>query len=55
MFNCYKLSTPLHIALPEGQNVQVVEAGMVHVAPGLILKDVLYTPAFPYNLISVSS
>ena len=33
---------PLHITLPKGQNVQVVEAGMVHTTPGLTRKDVLY-------------
>ena len=54
IFNNYKLPIPLHIILPEGQNVQMEEAGMVHAARGLILKDVLYTSTFAYNLISVS-
>ena len=48
--NKYKLAAPL---LPEGQSVQVEESGMVCAAPGLIQKDVLCTPIFAYNLISV--
>ena len=51
--NKYKLAAPLYLTLLEGQSVQVEEAGTICAALGLILKDVLYTPTFAYNLISV--
>ena len=53
LINRYKLATPINITLPEGQIVQVEEVGMVHAGSRIILKDVLYTPTFAYNLISV--
>ncbi|CAM8929156.1 unnamed protein product [Rhodiola kirilowii] len=54
LFNVYDLPKKYHISLPDGNTIVVSSAGTYQLRPDLVLFDVLYTPAFKYNLLSVS-
>jgi len=51
--NMHDLSEPIQIAQPDGKIIIVKKTGTVILDDGLILKEVLYTPTFQCNLISV--
>ncbi|CAM8984340.1 unnamed protein product [Rhodiola kirilowii] len=50
----YKVSTACSVLLPNGETSRVKYAGKVALTKSLILHDVLYVPAFKFNLISIS-
>lgn len=43
----------VHVQLPSGSINYVTQMGYISLAPNLILKDVLFTPDFKFNLLSV--
>lgn len=51
--NIHDLSELIHIAQPDGTIVTVKQARTAYLGGGLYLKEVLYTPNFKCNLISV--
>jgi len=51
--NMHGLSNPIQIAQPDGKIIVVKKTRTVTLGDGLILKEVLYTPTFQCNLISV--
>ncbi|KAK9734593.1 hypothetical protein RND81_04G150400 [Saponaria officinalis] len=48
------LPNPLKVGLPDGRIIIVKQFGKITLTPNLVLKDVLYVPAFKHNLLSVS-
>ncbi|CAM8917903.1 unnamed protein product [Rhodiola kirilowii] len=54
LVNVYELPRKYHISLPDGQTIVVSLADTYQLRPGLVLLDVLQTPNFKYNLLSVS-
>ncbi|KAK2459095.1 putative mitochondrial protein [Trifolium repens] len=53
-FNSFHSIKPLHVNLPNGHTVIVTHAGSVSFSPSLYLHNVLYSPDFKLNLISVA-
>nr|GEW83058.1 uncharacterized mitochondrial protein AtMg00810-like [Tanacetum cinerariifolium] len=45
---------PIYVTLPNGQHTKVTKIGSIHINSAITLHDVLYIPAFSYNLLSVS-
>ncbi|KAL2230672.1 UNVERIFIED_CONTAM: Retrovirus-related Pol polyprotein from transposon RE1 [Sesamum indicum] len=50
----HSLNSDISVKLPNGSSQQVKFVGEVHISENLILKHVLYVPAFRHNLLSVS-
>jgi len=48
-----KLPEIINITIPNGYSIPVREAGLIDLGYSLVLKNVLYSPFFNYNLISV--
>jgi hypothetical protein len=53
-FSSFHSIKPLHVNLPNGHTVIVTHAGTVFFSPSLYLHNVLYSPDFKLNLISVA-
>nr|KYP76671.1 Copia protein [Cajanus cajan] len=53
-FTSYSLIKPIIVHLPNGQEVLATHLGLVKFSKTLFLYDVLYTPSFTFNLISIS-
>ena len=53
-FEKRKLNKIVHVGMPDGSVRQVKETGSVYLGPKLILRNVLYIPAFKHNLLSVA-
>jgi len=53
LFNLHSLDEPVHISFPDGIMIIAKKAGQVKVRENLVLKEVLYTPTFTCNLISI--
>lgn len=54
MYEVQTLSKLVHIMLPTGSTVQVVQKGHVRLNDHLEISEVLYVPSFHYSLISIS-
>ncbi|KAL2230856.1 UNVERIFIED_CONTAM: hypothetical protein Sindi_1680000 [Sesamum indicum] len=50
----YNLDNEVFVKLPNGSSHQVTISGEVHLTKNIILKQVLYVPAFKHSLLSVS-
>jgi hypothetical protein len=53
-FSSYYKIKPIHVNLPNGNSVVVNYAGNIHFSQDLYITNVLYSPEFRLNLISVS-
>jgi len=40
--------------MPNGKKTQILHVGSLFLENGIVLKDVLHTPEFQYNLLSIS-
>jgi len=40
--------------MPNGKKAQILHVGSMSLGSGIILKDVLHTPEFQFNLLSIS-
>ncbi|XP_058774998.1 uncharacterized protein LOC131649251 [Vicia villosa] len=54
MFSCYHKIKPINVCLPNGSVVLAKHAGTIQFSPHLQLHNVLFTPEFSLNLVSVS-
>lgn len=54
MFSCYHKIQPIRVCLPNGSVVIAKHAGTIQFSPHLQINNVLYTPDFSLNLVSVS-
>lgn len=54
MHYIHHIHRPVYVTLPTGESVKVTMLGSVDLSPALTLVDVLYTPSFKFNLLSVS-
>jgi len=49
-----KQISPINVSLPDGTKVQATHLGVAKISESLYIRDVLFIPAFSYNLISIS-
>ncbi|KAI5413228.1 hypothetical protein KIW84_057729 [Lathyrus oleraceus] len=54
LFSCYHKIQPISVCLPNGSVVLAKHAGTIQFSPHLQINNVLYTPDFSLNLVSVS-
>lgn len=54
LFSCYHKIQPISVCLPNGSVVIAKHAGTIQFSPHLQINNVLYTPDFSLNLVSVS-
>jgi len=40
--------------MPNGEKAQILHVGSTFLGPSITLKDILYTPEFQFNLLSIS-
>ena len=53
-FHSHKQVSPITVKLPNGHFVRATCSGTIQLSPNITLHDVLYIPAFTFNLISIS-
>ena len=53
-FHSHKQVSPVTVKLPNGHFVRATCSGTIQLSPNITLHDVLYIPAFTFNLISIS-
>lgn len=54
MHTIHSIDKPIFVTLPTCELVKVTLLGSVNISPDLTLVDVLYTPSFKFNLLSIS-
>ena len=48
------IQQPCYITMPNGKKAQILCVGSMSLGAGIVLKDVLYTPEFQFNLLSIN-